>query len=535
MPHHLIFLLAALPNIYWQGQEKLPLSPEQTAELIDSVAHVCQQVGFGFDEIVTPLVNGSQSFAGLDPLSAGSLLRQSPRLERWLTSFDEDSLSFDRWLDMKLLLSQIYYKRTMIEDLRWLERYPNIYVDYCQCLLLHHAAEAFQSCKTFENQIAKMTKIIEKAVDTVIEPEGTSSRLAIDGIANLSNMLKAFANRCNADTSHALRQLMANMLEFSEFCSKHTDQAGIVGVGKDEFERMLYQRHQLTEPIDQLESYALAVVEDLRKRKNQVETETDKPMVGDSTYKPISGEELRSSFNKISQFLSQNGLLDDKSHFEFIEIDLDLERSNIYFVAAPSQADGEAKLVLIKPQTSHPDQNPMSLVPKAAQMEKLYFESIFINSLKANPSSARRLLTNPAALDGWLFYWNDILLNNGYFKKQEQIDVLSNMILVALNSLADVRMHTRQLSFDETVDLISREAGVSRQDAIYQAFGIGLDPGRSIASLIWWRQLKRAKEEAIRIKADGFNLEDFHASVLRCGSIPAGLLKECVSYEIIRR
>ncbi len=533
---HIIFLLILLPNIGWQGEEKLALSQSDAVGIVDSVASLYTQLPLACYPRLTVITSERDESQLFDPKAIGNFPRQSTRLERYLTCFNEDSLPFDRWLDMEILLSDISYKRMLVEEMAAFERYPSVYVDYCLNIALDVLGNKTLGYEQAKNRINMITKIIEGALSNVKQPAGVSCRIADRKVIQLNSFLQAISKSHNPDPSSA-EVLRANLKEFHAFCQINAQSAEATGVGSEDFEKILHQRYFIKESKEQLEQYALGMIQNLKKAKALVLASMDERPSDNSCDQIKSPEDLRSALNRIRLLLVENQLIDDPGEPDLIVINAECKTSELYSLSKVDQSNRNPRLILINCVELNQESKPetMTFSQRSLDIFRVYLQEAFLTRIAENPSIARRSIFIPAALDGWLFYWDDILLKSNYLTKSEQIDVIDDMILGGVKSLADIRMHSGEISLHDVVGLISKETGIETQEAMEIALEIAIDPGHWIASLVWWRQAMRALDEAKRIKGDEFTLRQFNNCLIMCGCLPPGLLKECVGFEIIRQ
>ncbi|MGQ9603012.1 MAG: DUF885 family protein [bacterium] len=458
-------------------------------------------------------------------------------MERYLTCFDEDSLPFDRWLDLKILLSDIAYKRVLIEDIGIFKKYPTIYVDYCQNLILHLLGKQMDNPRQIDEHMTKVKNTIEAATSNLTEPVGASCRIAAKKSIELDSILQTLAASLNPDGSKSIEEARDKIREFREFCESRTKSDDPIGIGRENLEKLLYQRHLISESPEKLEAYALSVIEDLRKARSQIEVTVGGSESDDSYARVENLEDLMSAFDRIRKFIGENRLIDNTPEIDLIEISAALNKDNLYILSPVDMTDEEAKRLLIRHGggSTNSNSDPILLADYSTDIMLIYLQNIFLTKIFENPSIVRRSIINHAALDGWLFYWDDILSKSDYLRRREQLNLIDDMILSAVKALADIRIHTGETSFNDVVALISEEAGIGREEAEHNALEICVDPGGSIGSLIWWSQVRKAFDEAKRIKGSQFRLSEFNNSVLRCGSLPPGLVRDCIGFEIIRQ
>jgi len=115
----------------------------------------------------------------------------------------------------------------------------------------------------------------------------------------------------------------------------------------------------------------------------------------------------------------------------------------------------------------------------------------------------------------------------GYFTDPAtRLFQLKDLLWRACRVALDVGLHTGGMTFEEAVDILTREAMLERTNAEREVRRHCLEPTRPMSYLVGKLALLGLRDEARRRLGARFSLHDFHAALLAGGTIQPSLVGE---------
>ncbi|WP_424244491.1 DUF885 family protein [Elusimicrobium posterum] len=136
----------------------------------------------------------------------------------------------------------------------------------------------------------------------------------------------------------------------------------------------------------------------------------------------------------------------------------------------------------------------------------------------------RRVLASDSMVDGWAAYAKHIALASGYLNTDEDRMFLAwDDYVLALKGIVDMKYHTGQLDYDEA-ELFMVSLGVSEEDAKLFMRQIAFNPGKSIAALMAFEELKTQYAKYADKYGEDFSPASFYHKIFSIGKIPVSAL-----------
>ena len=88
------------------------------------------------------------------------------------------------------------------------------------------------------------------------------------------------------------------------------------------------------------------------------------------------------------------------------------------------------------------------------------------------------------------------------------------------------------MSFDEAVDMLMKEAGMSKEGAVAEVRRYTLTPGYPLSYLLGKHLILKLREDIEKRMGKKFSLKLFHDTILANGELPIGLLKEVFEMKL---
>ncbi len=144
---------------------------------------------------------------------------------------------------------------------------------------------------------------------------------------------------------------------------------------------------------------------------------------------------------------------------------------------------------------------------------------------RLHPSRIRRALSTAIFDEGWALYCEELMAELDYYTPEERITQLQWTLVRAARVMIDVGLHTRGMSFDEAVALLTDRVHLERTLAVSEVKRYTETPTQPLSYLIGREEIFRLRERYRAREGARYTLERFHAEVLAHGSIAPGLLE----------
>jgi uncharacterized protein (DUF885 family) len=162
------------------------------------------------------------------------------------------------------------------------------------------------------------------------------------------------------------------------------------------------------------------------------------------------------------------------------------------------------------------------------------FPGHFLQSAVSNRGSFVRLLAQGTeTVEGWAHYCEEMMMEHGFNRSPEvRFIQVNDAIWRAVRIIVDVKLSRGEMSFDEAVDMLMKEAGMSKEAAVAEVRRYTLTPGYQLSYLLGKHLLLKLKEEAKRKMGDKFSEKFFHDTVTANGELPMFLLRKVFDMKI---
>jgi len=162
------------------------------------------------------------------------------------------------------------------------------------------------------------------------------------------------------------------------------------------------------------------------------------------------------------------------------------------------------------------------------------FPGHFLQSATSKRSSFIRLLAmGTETIEGWAHYCEEMMMEHGFDRSPEvRMVQVNDAIWRAVRVIVDVKLSRGEMSFDEAVDMLIKETGMSRDAAVAEVRRYTLTPGYQLSYLLGKHLLLKLKEEVKQKMGDKFSERFFHDTVAANGELPMFLLRKVFDLKI---
>ena len=162
------------------------------------------------------------------------------------------------------------------------------------------------------------------------------------------------------------------------------------------------------------------------------------------------------------------------------------------------------------------------------------FPGHFLQMAVSNRGSFVRLFAGGTeTIEGWAHYCEEMMMEHGFNRSPEVRFVqVNDAIWRAVRIIVDVKLSRGEMSFEEAVDMLMKEAGISREAAVAEVRRYTLTPGYQLSYLLGKHLLLKLKDEVKRKMGGKFSEKFFHDTVTANGELPMFLLRKVFDMKI---
>jgi len=146
----------------------------------------------------------------------------------------------------------------------------------------------------------------------------------------------------------------------------------------------------------------------------------------------------------------------------------------------------------------------------------------------ANEDPIRRRFIDSGPIEGWGFYVEEMLLQEGLFdidRTRTRETIFRFMRLRALRVEADIRLAMGEFTIPQAGGFLERTVPMDKQSALDEAAFFASTPGQAISYQIGKTQIEAFLSDAILHRGDRFRIREFHDYIAKNGNVPIALLR----------
>jgi uncharacterized protein (DUF885 family) len=138
----------------------------------------------------------------------------------------------------------------------------------------------------------------------------------------------------------------------------------------------------------------------------------------------------------------------------------------------------------------------------------------------------RTLFGNGPNVEGWAEYVAQVMMDAGFAGNDPRFRLSMRKIRLRLlaNTILDVRMHTKEMTDQEALDLMMRDAFQTRAEAEGKLRRAKLTSAQLPTYYVGFREWQALREAREKAKGVDFDLQAFHDAALDQGPLPVALL-----------
>ena len=155
-----------------------------------------------------------------------------------------------------------------------------------------------------------------------------------------------------------------------------------------------------------------------------------------------------------------------------------------------------------------------------------HFQLALQQELKGVPAF-RRFGGETAFIEGWGLYSESLGKSLGVYETPyDYFGYLQNELWRAIRLVTDTGLHSKGWTRQQVLDYMFANSSVSEPDAVAEAERYIAWPGQALAYKIGELKIKELRARAEQALGDRFDIREFHAEVLKDGSVPLDVLEQ---------
>lgn len=162
------------------------------------------------------------------------------------------------------------------------------------------------------------------------------------------------------------------------------------------------------------------------------------------------------------------------------------------------------------------------------------FPGHFLQGSISNRSSLAHILaTGTETVEGWAHYCEQMMVEHGFVSSLEsKFMQINEVIWRAVRIIVDVKLSQGEMKFDEAVEMLVKETGMSREAALAEVKRYTQTPGYALSYLLGKHLILELREEVKRKMGLKYNEKFFHDTITANGYLPVLLLREIFTRKI---
>jgi uncharacterized protein (DUF885 family) len=145
------------------------------------------------------------------------------------------------------------------------------------------------------------------------------------------------------------------------------------------------------------------------------------------------------------------------------------------------------------------------------------------NRLESIP---RRVLSTPAAREGWALYCESLMAEMGFLDSApERFFQAHHLLWRAVRVILDVSLHTKGMSMEDAAARLRDELGFEPHIAEAEAKRYCAYPTYQLCYAVGRRDILALRDDLRRVRAEEFTLASFHEELLQYGALPTALAR----------
>jgi uncharacterized protein (DUF885 family) len=158
----------------------------------------------------------------------------------------------------------------------------------------------------------------------------------------------------------------------------------------------------------------------------------------------------------------------------------------------------------------------------------------FLQGTCSNRGSIVRILADGTeTVEGWAHYCEEMMAEKGFITDPEtKIVQVNDMIWRAVRIIVDVKLSRGEMTFDEAVEMLVKETGMSKEGATAEVRRYTQTPGYPLSYLLGKHLILQLKKETQQRMGNRFNEKSFHDTITHNGYLPISMLRKIFNQKL---
>jgi uncharacterized protein (DUF885 family) len=158
----------------------------------------------------------------------------------------------------------------------------------------------------------------------------------------------------------------------------------------------------------------------------------------------------------------------------------------------------------------------------------------FLQGTVSNRGSFVRLLADGVeTAEGWAHYCEEMMAEKGFVTDLEsRLIQVNDVIWRAVRIIVDVKLSRGEMSFDEAVEMLVKETGMSKEGATAEVKRYTQTPSYALSYLLGKHLILQLKEELKQKMGSKFDEKFFHDTITANGHLPISMLRKIFNQKI---
>ena len=164
------------------------------------------------------------------------------------------------------------------------------------------------------------------------------------------------------------------------------------------------------------------------------------------------------------------------------------------------------------------------------------FPGHFLQGTVSNRSSLVHILAQGTeTTEGWAHYCEQMMMERGFVTSLEsKLIQINDGIWRAVRIIVDVKLSRGEMSFDEAVNMLVKETGMSKEGAVAEVRRYTQTPGYALSYLLGKHLILQLREEVKQKAGAKYNEKFFHDTITANGYLPISLLRKVFDQKIAK-
>jgi uncharacterized protein (DUF885 family) len=116
--------------------------------------------------------------------------------------------------------------------------------------------------------------------------------------------------------------------------------------------------------------------------------------------------------------------------------------------------------------------------------------------------------------------------------KETKLIQVSSAIFRAVRIILDVKLSRGEMAFEEAVNMLVEEVGMSNESATAEVRRYTQTPGHQLSYLLGKHLILQLKQDVRKRKGDKFSEKSFHDTLIANGYLPFSLVRSIINQEL---